>query len=268
MRKKVLLTMISAFVSLAFVSGCGNVSEDFASTVTPEKKDGQSVEIRSVIPQEIETSAAEVDDSVPAGKWIPEIIDRDTATDIAFDDSVKHDYNSMNVTFQTVNGTMTHVVGNGTFSDFRTTSDYALTVSASASEPFRYGTLSCDVKTPTTTDSGIVFGLTSNISPFWEFYGVSYYFFFLGRDKTAYLGKTVDGNWFVCKIVDYTFNASDYYNLKVVWAGGKICCYVNGDLVIGYRDLSPLQGGRFGVRSSSAGAEFRNIVVKSDYEYL
>ena len=69
------------------------------------------------------------------------------------------------------------------------------------------------------------------------------------------------------KQVAYAYNSTDTYRLKVVFEGSKICCYVNGVMVIGYRDRYGLSGTRFGFRTNEAGVTFSNISLTSELCY-
>lgn len=214
-----------------------------------------------------QTPSSKEEESSNSSSWVPSIIDRDESSNVfdEIDDSVKYTYNASTVKFTTVNGSFSTSSGSGTYSDFKTTNTYSLAVCTSVKFP--YGTLSCDMKNVSDADSGIVFGLSGSGSSFWEGSGVSYYFFFLNKSGVAYLGKTDNGNWSVCKYVSYSYNTTSYYNLKVVFQGSKICCYVNGELLFAYRDSNVLKGTGFGIRSSQSGVEFKNISVTNNYNY-
>ena len=197
--------------------------------------------------------------------WIPDIIVGETGAGIpTVNDSQKYDYSAENVIFKSVCGTFEELVEND-LTSYLSTSSNAIYYCDSVAFP--YGTLSCNVKTKTNTDSGIIFGVSSQDENFWEGKGISYYFFFLSVDGTAYLGKTDNGNWHILKYVGYSFNAINAYNLKVVYYGGKICCYVNGEFLIGYRDKNPLSGTGFGFRTGATGVVFSELSITNDYLY-
>ena len=220
----------------------------------------------TVVPSVKDTASQPVDQ----GSWVPEIIDKDkdnTLGDEAIDDSTKYTYTKDLCLLFAASGGMISSEGTGALYDYATTTANTLMVSTENSSPFPYGTFSCDVKTANDTDSGIVFGLSASSVSFWEGNGTSYYFYFLGRDGTAYLGKTDNGSWYVLKIINYSFNFEDYYNLKVVYRGSKILCYVNNDLVLSYRDTTPLKGARWGLRSGATNVSFKNVALTSDYLY-
>lgn len=126
---------------------------------------------------------------------------------------------------------------------------------------FTSGTFSAHVKAKTASDNGIIFGLTNNgLSSYWEV-GVSYYFFFVSRDGTAYLGKVSNG-WSELHnvpISDYSINNT--YKLTVEWDGTTINCYVDDELYFTYTDSNPLTGNRYGIRAGTPEVEFTNITI-------
>ena len=261
--KKVAILAMTLLLCLLTLLGCDKV-------VVPQGTNPQTP-LETVTPEIIPEGGGSIVDG--AEDWLPDIIVKDdgTADDIFgndFNDSVKYTYDATNVSFKTVAGAFTTANGNGVFSDFTTTASNSMAVCTNTTAPFLYGTISCDVITKTDTDTGIVFGLSDNgSSKYWEGNGINYYFFFLGRDGTAYLGKTANGVWYVVKIVDYSFNASDVFNLKVVFKGSAIYCFVNKDLFFDCREQAPLKGTGFGVRSGAVGVKFTNLTVTSDYVY-
>lgn len=113
------------------------------------------------------------------------------------------------------------------------------------------------------SDNGLIFAFSSSVdSNVWEGDGISYYFYFVSKSGTAYLGKTDDGTWSVLGEKPITaFNVNDTYNLKAEYVGGKIYCYVNGSLNAVYVDEAPLAGGKCGIRANGTGISFYNIKV-------
>lgn len=197
-------------------------------------------------------------------EWTPEIIEYDEPyVYTPYDDSVRYEYTSETVNFKTVSGGFTQEKGNGEFNDFTVTGTNSLAVCGEETS-FPYGTFSCDVKTVKGYDTGIVYGLSTYKSMFWES-GVSYYIFLLSADGKVYLGKIDDGVWSVLKRVSYSFNTVDTFNLKVVYKNYKSYCYVNGTLLIECKERKPLTGTRFGIRGGGSGAVFSNISVTNDY---
>lgn len=260
---KVITMILATILCVSLLFGCNTT----VGTVIEPTANGQQEEATAVTPEKVEDEIIEEPDD---SEWIADIIVKeDGGEDIFgddFDDSIKYTYDSTTVAFSTVSGGFTTESGSGLFADHTSTTTGSMAVCTSVAFP--YGTISVDVKTQTNTDTGIVFGLScSNKTSFWEGYGVSYYFFFLGQDGTAYLGKTDNGHWTVVKIVDYTFNATDYFNLKVVYKGSAIYCFVNGALMFAVRDSAALTGTGFGIRTGASGVAFKNLTVTNDYVY-
>ena len=253
--------------SLFTMAACKNSGNAIAPDPVSPKVVREAEAPEGTVAPSVKEQASQPDEE---GVWVPEIIDRDkdnTLGDESIDDSIRYTYDKDLCSLFAASGGMVTSEGTGALLDYDTTAANTLMVSTEQSSPFPYGTFSCDVRTAKDTDSGIVFGLSSSSVSFWEGNGTSYYFYFLGRDGTAYLGKTDNGSWYVLKIVDYSFNFEDYYNLKVVFRGSKILCYVNNDLVLSYRDMTPLTGTRWGLRSGAASVSFKNVVLTSDYSY-
>ena len=260
---KVITLFVSLLLTASVLFGCGTVGVVITPNVNGE---GETPVV--IVPEQ--TNPGSSDEVVEDEDFVPDIVVKDEgSSDIFgdnFDDSIKYTYNSSTVIFRSVAGGFNTATGNGEFVDFTSTAAGSMSVSTSVSFP--YGTISCDVKTVADTDSGIIFGLSDGgRNSYWEGGGISYYFFFLGRDGTAYLGKTDNGTWYVVKTIDYTFNYTDYYNLKVVYKGSAIYCFVNDDLVFACRESSPLTGTGFGVRAGASGVSFKNLTVTSDYVY-
>lgn len=264
----ILAALCISVAGIAAFGGCSGEDKEPLETVKAVVEVPAEIPSETVAPEESESGG---EATPPTGEWIPEIIDRDEKFDgfaDEIDDSEKYEYSAQDVVFSEAHGSSKQSVGEGKYADIVTTSANSLTVCNTEQAPFPYGTLTCLVKTKTNTDSGIVFGVKSGAQQFWEGAGVSYYFFFLGQDGTAYLGKTDNGIWSALSVVGYSFNASDRYELKVVYKGSKICCYVDGELLIAYRDKAPLTGTGFGVRSGAEGVEFTKIALTNEYMYL
>lgn len=113
------------------------------------------------------------------------------------------------------------------------------------------------------SDNGLIFAFSSTVdSNVWEGEGISYYFYFVSKSGTAYLGKTDDGTWSVLgEKTIAAFNVNNTYNLKAEYVGGKIYCYVNGSLNAVYTDEAPLTGNKCGLRANGTGISFYNIKV-------
>lgn len=113
------------------------------------------------------------------------------------------------------------------------------------------------------SDNGLIFAFSSSVeSGVWEGEGISYYFYFISKAGTAYLGKTADGEWTILGEKPIAaFNANNTYNLKTEYAGGKIYCYVDGNLNAVYTDETPLTGNECGIRANGTGISFYNVKV-------
>lgn len=113
-------------------------------------------------------------------------------------------------------------------------------------------------------DDGIIFCLSdNNRTRFWENPGISYYFFFISRDNTAYLGKVTGDSeepWqelAVSTILPY----ETAYELKVELTGNHIKCYVDGESVLEYTDAEMLTGTGVGIRAGSESAIYSDFSV-------
>lgn len=129
---------------------------------------------------------------------------------------------------------------------------------------FAYGIYSVKMKKNGNGDDGIVFGLSENgVRSYWE-NGVSYYFFFISRHGTAYLGKANDGAWTALgvssRIDDY--DETGEYTLKVIRTEASIACYVDDVLYVNYNDSMPLLGTATGLRAGCADTEYSEIEVE------
>lgn len=133
---------------------------------------------------------------------------------------------------------------------------------------FRSGTLTCKVHSTDATDSGVIFGLRANGNTlFWES-GVSYYFYFLGRGGTAYLGKVLNGGWFIMNTVNIgTIDGTRDYTLKVVVSDNRITCFADGKLMFGVKDPEFIDGNGYGVRTGAAGIVFDGLSVTDTLDY-
>ncbi len=158
-----------------------------------------------------------------------------------------------------------HVSGDFKFENGKYISDSNNAMIISEEEIMSSGTFTVKMKAPSATDNGIVFGLSDNgKTVFWE-QGVSYYFFFISKDGTAYLGKVLDGTWSALQVVpipNYVINAT--YEIKVAWDGTKVRGYINDEMLISYVDPNPLRGNKTGLRAQTAGVEYTDIVLSNE----
>lgn len=261
---KFILAAAVLSVTAGIFGGCGAASQTELPPVQMEIETPADLPDGALTPEEIRPNPPKPPE--PSEPWIPDILDRDDG--FVFpdetDDSVKYAYDDLS--FGNVSGSFS-VSSEQSVKAYLAASDNSMAVCDSEEAPFRYGTISCALKPKTNTDSGLVFGLSGNQSSYWEGPGIRYYFFFLSRDGTAYLGKTADGVWSMLQTVPYVFNDTDTYTLKIVYKNGKICGYVNQELLIACRDNTPLTGTGFGMRSGAAGVKFSELNVTSEYLY-
>ena len=259
--KKTFVYLIFFVITLLMLSGCLESGNDIADTVEPIIKNNSKEILVSQSPKEILPQEV----IVPDTDWVPDILAGDTGSGVPdVDDSIKYDYSYNKLSFVTGYGNFTESKVNNSISTYTSAGTSIL---YTKSMPFPYGTFTCDIKTKTSSDNGIIFGLTTPYESFWEGKGISYYFFFLNKEGNAYLGKSVDGSWYLMKQVPYAFNETDTYTLKVVYQGSKICCYINGEFMMGMRDISPLTGTAFGLRCGDSGVIYSNMSVTNDYIY-
>ena len=127
---------------------------------------------------------------------------------------------------------------------------------------FTYGVMEATVQlSGTPADSGIVFALTeSSASTYWES-GASYYFFFVSRSGTAYLGRVLNG-WSVCaekRIED--FDAAGTYRLRIERDDTGISCYVDDEFYMLYTETTPLSGDKYGLRAGTADVRYSDVEV-------
>lgn len=136
------------------------------------------------------------------------------------------------------------------------------TLLSNVTEDFDEGTIQVTLSSPTASDSGIIVYLNSNSNTtFWEI-NVSYYFFFINVEGSAYLGKVNNGTWTAERVVPIKdFNQGAEYVLKVVLNGTDLYCYVNGELYIAFSEYNFLTGGGFGLRAGAENVSFTNFSV-------
>lgn len=172
-----------------------------------------------------------------------------------------------------VMGKDTIIDGFDTVNGSWTTADNAIVSStgnalAVSRDEFVYGTLEATViLSGTASDNGLVFALSSDKAAYWEGEGISYYFFFLSLSGHAYLGKTDNGSWDVCQLIEIpNFRNDGTYALKVEREEDVIRCYANGVKYIDFSDGTALTGKGYGIRAGSAGVSFRGISCDSHGE--
>ena len=190
--------------------------------------------------------------------FIPGIFDDEPFIDMenSRDFSTQYDYSGAVLTSK--NGNCT--IENGVYTATTSSSIYA---NMDASTPFPYGTISADIMN-NGSDSGIVFGLSSISNSFWEGNGVSYYFAFVSYQGVLFLGRTINGSWSSITYTDITgFNASNTYNLKVLYRVDKIVIFLDGVPMLQFRTDEPLTGTGWGIRTGAVGAKISNLQISS-----
>ncbi len=189
-----------------------------------------------------------------------------------FDDSVKYDYSAV---------TYVNRVGNFGYSDGTYTANIgAADIALHYGVPFAYGTISCTVRSNDLVDAGFIFGATPAPDGVLNESGMVYYFYFLGMGGYAYLGKW-DGpknTWSALAVKPVgAVDPDKDYRLKVILKGNYIICYMNDEIMFGYKDKDFSGGTGFGLRvtahpetnvdSSAVGVKISDVVVTSDYVY-
>ena len=166
-------------------------------------------------------------------------------------------------------------VANGSVDEFANgvCSTAANTMAVYHGGEFAEGTISVDITLGNAIgDNGIIFGLknTTGSDKFWEGSGVTYYVFFISMAGTAYLGKTVNGQWIVCGIDNTTsFALNKTYNLTVSRDKSNadydvINCYVDGTLHVSYKDNTAIDGAGYGIRSGVSGIKYSNFEISDE----
>lgn len=131
---------------------------------------------------------------------------------------------------------------------------------------FKLGVLSAVVSlSGTPSDNGIVFGVTNpeNLTRFWE-QDVSYYFFFVSRDGSAYLGKVTQGAWSALAVTAIPgFSHTGTYELKVERTDTATKCYVNNVQYIHYSEAIMLSGTGYGLRAGVPGVNYSELYCEN-----
>ena len=262
MMKKTKLSVAALLLAFTcFVGGCAGVT---SQTRNPEKTgDGASAE--QVTPETNSSqgsSGSSSDSSSSASDWQPGIYDYDEDVPIGgtYDFSTVYNYSSYSLTAR--DGALDNSTA-GTYA-VASGSSRLLCATQDTATPFPYGSFTADVVN-NTSDTGIIFGLSSTSDKFWEA-GSSYYFFFVSQVGLLYLGK-VDNGWQMLaapKISGWT--AGTKYTIRVIYKGNKILGFVNGTHMFSYTDSSPLTGTGWGVRIGAAGATVSNLKITSSFD--
>lgn len=225
-----------------------------ASTVMPVVAGaGSSAEV--LTPQIVTGGGTEAE---PYEPFIPNLKDDEPFIDmdVAYDFSTQYDYTNASLVY--CNGN--YSISGGAYTATAANSIYA---NRNAETPFPYGTLSADVMN-NGSDSGLIFGLSSNVSSFWEGAGVSYYFAFVSFEGILFLGRTVNGGWASLAYTDISgFDANETYHLQVVYRVDKIVLALDGVPMVSYRTDTPLEGTGWGIRTGAVGATISNITISN-----
>lgn len=135
---------------------------------------------------------------------------------------------------------------------------------------FKEGTILTEIRPVAGGDNGIVFGASAATDKYWEA-GASYYFFFISRDGSAFLGKVHNGEWYTLSVKSLgQFNYNAYHELKCERyftddECAVIRCYVNGLPYLTVRDYEPLTGTGYGYRAGSVGVKYKNTERSDEF---
>lgn len=224
-----------------------------AETIAPSVSDaGEGAEV--IIPQPVD----EATDDIPHETFVPEYRDDEPFVDMeaTYDFSKQYDYSYAGM--YAANGECTSLDGS-----FTCETSSAIYAHMSSYAPFPYGTISADVMN-NGSDSGLIFGLSTNKSSFWEGGGVSYYFAFVSYEGVLFLGRTVNGEWSTLTYTDIVgYDKTTTYNLKVLYRIDKVILFLNDVPMLSYRTDTPLTGTGWGIRMGTAGAQISNIKVSN-----
>lgn len=161
------------------------------------------------------------------------------------------------------------IVGNG-LADIESKSINSLennTIVYSNEISFAEGTYESTMKiTDSSSDNGIIFSLDYTNPNFWET-SCQYYFFFISRHGTSYLGK-VDKTWSL--LSEATINDIDLeveHQLKVIKYHLQdyvlIETYIDNIKYNTYRDYQPLLGKKIGIRSGGKNTIYSNARIST-----
>ena len=201
---------------------------------------------------------------LPDEPYVPDILDHDPSVEIGgdFDFSKTYDYTG-------AVDAMTRRFGSGTVTDgsYLMSSNGTIYANTDTAQAFPYGTISADVIN-NGADAGLIFGITTPQTQFFQGAGISYYFYFVSMAGYAYLGRTVDNGWEALTTATIPgFNKSTSYNIKAVFKGNKIMCYLNGEYLFVYTDHTALTGTGWGIRCNNGqNATISNIRLTSAFE--
>ncbi len=266
--RKLTAAVLSALCCALAFTGCGGTTD----SERPELSEPGIVTPERPTPPDVTPPE---EDKKPLDRtdiYIDDADDKPILPPASFDDSEKYDYS--NVTYTNRLGSFEK---NGeTYKAMIPTADIALHYGV----PFAYGTISCTVRSNNLVDTGLIFGATPAPDGAFNESGMVYYFYFLGMGGSAYLGKW-DGpknKWSALVVKQLgAVNANKDYELKVVLKGNYMVCYMDGEIMFGFKDEDFSGGTGFGLRvtahpdvnpqSSAVGVTISDMTVTSEYDY-
>lgn len=132
------------------------------------------------------------------------------------------------------------------------------------------GTITTEVTQNSENDSGIIFLCSHENTKFFEDEYTSYYFFFISRAGTAYLGKTENSLWTTCstkEVIGWSINNT--YSLTVSFDATKdgydfISCFVDDEFMFSYKDYDCLEGSEYGLRAGGVNVRFTYPEISND----
>ena len=132
------------------------------------------------------------------------------------------------------------------------------------------GTINVDVSMRYGGDNGLIFLAKNDGTSVWEEKGTSYYFYFISKVGTLYLGKSFDGEWttiYEQQIRGYSIQKQ--YNLKVAFDTNdnfvQFHCYLNDEYYYSVRDYEKNLGDKFGLRAENDGVTFSYIKSTNNF---
>lgn len=261
MKKHRFFALLSAAVCTVFaLSGCAGKTSGENGTRPPVLPDPPITEPPEDEKKPIDRTDIFIDDGD----------DKPIPPPYEFDDSVKYDYSG--VTYTNRWGGFTD--GGGAYTGIADYGNLAL-----CEDPgFPYGTISCTVRSNDLVDTGIIF-CASETGDVYDEAEMSYYFYFLGMGGSAYLGKWngPKNEWQALTVVSLgkAVDPDKEYELKVILKANNIACFMDGELMFGFKDKEFLTGTGFGMRvnahpdvnasSSAAGVTISDLTVSSGY---
>lgn len=147
---------------------------------------------------------------------------------------------------------------NGGYSSTQSNSLAALT-----GKTLEEGTFKAEISGFAGTDSGIVFGMDTSASLFWESGGAHYYFLFINRDGLLILAQ-VDDRWVDLKtaVAIENFDDQKTYEIGVSVLDGVAYCMLDGKIVL--QKEVDLTYKNVGIRAQTEGVRYGNLTVTAE----